>query len=179
MPKKVHNAIQWSKQEPFQLEDPPEEERWHIHEHQTKASKKINTLANKKPKLTTAAANYIPAKGSMTLNKLSEDKGRKVQLNKASLNKPAHKKKNHHISKPAFKATSHPNLSEVNSPLGVVWDASSYSCAYDALFTILYSMWREHTRPEYQAYARTNVYWNLLHNSFQEVSSKTISLERT
>ncbi len=30
-----------------------------------------------------------------------------------------------------------------SEPLGTIWDAQNWSCSYDALFTILWNMWRE------------------------------------
>lgn len=30
------------------------------------------------------------------------------------------------------------------APVGMIWDALNYSCAYDALFTVMYSVWDEH-----------------------------------
>ena len=30
---------------------------------------------------------------------------------------------------------------EPSSPSGLVWDGANYSCAYDALFTVLYDIW--------------------------------------
>jgi len=33
-----------------------------------------------------------------------------------------------------------------SSPSGLIWDGNNYSCAYDALFTILYEIWSTDTR---------------------------------
>ena len=34
---------------------------------------------------------------------------------------------------------------EPSSPSGLVWDGANYSCAYDALFTVLYDIWSNDT----------------------------------
>src|SRR6202047_4550466 len=36
--------------------------------------------------------------------------------------------------------------SNESSPSGLVWDGDNYSCAYDALFTILYEIWSTDTK---------------------------------
>src|ERR1700734_1528823 len=33
-----------------------------------------------------------------------------------------------------------------SSPSGLIWDGDNYSCAYDALFTILYDIWSTDTK---------------------------------
>src|SRR5258705_7083022 len=37
-------------------------------------------------------------------------------------------------------------ISNESSPSGLVWDGDNYSCAYDALFTILYEIWSTDTK---------------------------------
>ena len=31
-------------------------------------------------------------------------------------------------------------------PSGLIWDGANYSCAYDALFTVLYEIWSSDTK---------------------------------
>jgi hypothetical protein len=33
-----------------------------------------------------------------------------------------------------------------SSPAGLIWDGDNYSCAYDALLTILYEVWSNDTK---------------------------------
>ena len=33
------------------------------------------------------------------------------------------------------------NETLVNEPSGIIWDGENYSCAYDALFTVLWNIW--------------------------------------
>jgi hypothetical protein len=63
-------------------------------------------------------------------------------------------------------------------PIGLCWNSETSSCAYDALFTIMYSMWTDNQSPTYLQYAEHNVYWNRLHTSFQEVAAGRIGLDK-
>jgi hypothetical protein len=42
------------------------------------------------------------------------------------------------------------------SPSGLIWDSSNYSCAYDALFTILYEIWSSDIRTWTRRFKKIN-----------------------
>src|SRR5271170_3800452 len=42
-----------------------------------------------------------------------------------------------------YKTTSNPTSYTINAPIGLCWDATDWSCAYDSLFVILYNIWSE------------------------------------
>jgi hypothetical protein len=43
-----------------------------------------------------------------------------------------------------------------SSPSGLIWDGDDYSCAYDALFTILYEIWSTDTKAWTRRFKKIN-----------------------
>ncbi|KAF8573415.1 hypothetical protein K439DRAFT_1280229, partial [Ramaria rubella] len=51
---------------------------------------------------------------------------------------------------------------ENTNPLGVQWNSTTSSCAYDALFMIMHTLWKENDNMSYNTYASHNRHWQLL-----------------
>jgi hypothetical protein len=139
-----------------------DDEHWHSHV-ACHTSVKYNSTKGEPPakKPNQNAYNYEPAQGSKPLTKLSDELGKKPRKKKQT-------KQSDSLSLNAL----------ISSPIAMSWDSSSYSCAYDSLFTVLYSVWQNDPSSEYLSNASKNVYWNMLHTSFNEVKSGDISLNR-
>jgi hypothetical protein len=79
---------------------------------------------------------------------------------------------------PKLKKVSHlVQICSSPSPLGLIWDNIDYSCAYDALYTILHHIWTE--RPLYvESYAENSTqYMKLLIEGFKNVQLNQSSFE--
>ena len=83
-----------------------------------------------KPKSTGQAkstTNFVPAQGTAPILDKTESKKRKVKDDEADM-------------QPTTKVHKY---SLGYKPRGFIWDGNNYSCAYDALFTVLYDIWNE------------------------------------
>ncbi|KZT18056.1 hypothetical protein NEOLEDRAFT_1081082 [Neolentinus lepideus HHB14362 ss-1] len=70
----------------------------------------------------------------------------------------------------------HGNIEETNlAPVGFIWH-STYSCAYDALFTILYNLWSEN-RNKWSTKMKLNNLIGSLITGFLEVNQGEITME--
>jgi len=63
------------------------------------------------------------------------------------------------------------------SPLGLTWDSTDYSCAYDSLFTILHHMWNEGQFNHKKYFENGTHYLQLLHTNFHSLRSNQGTLE--
>jgi len=74
-----------------------------------------------------------------------------------------------------------PNMDMIctdTSPIGLMWDRVNYSCAYDALFSILYYVWITNPHKWNRLFKSLNPRSAVLANTFQKVFSKTASIEQ-
>ena len=63
------------------------------------------------------------------------------------------------------------------SPLGLIWDNMNYSCAYDALYTIFYHVWKEQPH-RVESYTRNNTrHMQLLVDGFKYINDNEIKFE--
>jgi hypothetical protein len=53
-------------------------------------------------------------------------------------------------------------------PPGSQWDGDNYSCAYDALFTILFNIWESNPKKWKKTFKDSNEYLSTLHDGFQK-----------
>ncbi|KAJ7854010.1 hypothetical protein B0H13DRAFT_1642583 [Mycena leptocephala] len=65
------------------------------------------------------------------------------------------------------------------SPVGLKWDDVNYSCAYDALFTLLINVWTSDPERWHAEFATTSASMSILSNGIKAVISGSQSLERT
>lgn len=64
-----------------------------------------------------------------------------------------------------------------SGPLGIVWDGENYSCTYDALFTILLSVWTQNPSRWKARFKDMNRSMNLLASGFHRATEGRCSLE--
>ncbi|KAF8646081.1 hypothetical protein AX16_007404 [Volvariella volvacea WC 439] len=159
-PKLLHNAIRWNKTDPFDLAkgfDQP----WKVIDNSEKTQGKRKRSANDEEDLNKKMVNNqdenpIPKKQKMTF---SSDKSTAVTASKKT------------------NASNQKSVSPSNDfiPQGTQWNANS--CAYDAVITILYNLWK--TNPVYWSYSLQtygNPYFLMLSNEFNKVLDNKKSL---
>ncbi|KAJ7112340.1 hypothetical protein C8R44DRAFT_632156 [Mycena epipterygia] len=62
-------------------------------------------------------------------------------------------------------------------PRGLVWDAINYSCGYDALFTILFNVWKGNPTKWHQSFNAKNEMMKTLSNGFFQSTNQVVALE--
>ncbi|KAJ7237791.1 hypothetical protein C8J57DRAFT_1439129 [Mycena rebaudengoi] len=85
------------------------------------------------------------------------------------------RKKNEQGGQPSKKARLQ---TEVIKPSATMWDNVNYSCAYDALFTLLYDIWQEHPSKWSEFFAAQTKYLEVLSVGFSKFRGKSGSLEK-
>lgn len=142
IPNYLHPAIQWSKSQPFKLQE-SDDALWHIPKNSGSNGKISGTKKND-----TA---YTAAKGSIPIYHINEKvnscKKRKSEEQHKSISK---KYKNQTSCAEVFQQDQS-NMVHVPSsavdmivhPKGLIWDSTNYSCAYDAFFSVLYQLWHQ------------------------------------
>ncbi|KAF6751743.1 hypothetical protein DFP72DRAFT_816147 [Ephemerocybe angulata] len=66
---------------------------------------------------------------------------------------------------------------EAETPKGFIWDSRSYSCAYDALFTVLFNIWYLAQDLWGPRFASINYAMKILSDNFKQVASETLTME--
>lgn len=62
-------------------------------------------------------------------------------------------------------------------PVGVAWDSTNWSCAYDSLFTVLYYVWTTNPHKWNKQFTELNPAAALFANSYQKVYNNTYTVE--
>jgi hypothetical protein len=156
VPENVHSAIRWSKHDRFDMLPEMTDSPWQM-------IQKINGSENKQPKSEKPnMVNFIPAKGSepLTLKRKLEDDT--VKPNVLNLKK---------------RKTSTDETEQHESLLGLVWDGDNYSCAYDALLTILLSIWSQNPSEWKNRFKDMNRIMNVLATGFHRANNDRGTLE--
>jgi hypothetical protein len=125
VPPLTHPALKWSVRDPMPLLSVVTDAPWQIIDKKKKKEVLIET--------TSIQSGFVAAEGSISVKS-----GKKRKLEEAE-NLSASVKK----TKAAQMIVASDNSS---SPDGLIWDGDNYSCAYDALLTILYEIWSTDTK---------------------------------
>jgi len=126
VPPLTHTALRWSVKEPLAFLPVVTDAPWQIigkknnKDNETEIAADVETI-NIQP-------GFVAAKGSVPVN---SQKKRKLEEAENS-NSITKRKRGVQIEI----ASNDPS-----SPSGLIWDGDNYSCAYDALFTVLYEIW--------------------------------------
>jgi hypothetical protein len=78
------------------------------------------------------------------------------------------KRKNENGSDRPKKKQKLTNFDEDDTPPGTQWDGNNYSCAYDALFAILFNIWTTKPKKWKKIFQESNQYLSTLHDGFQK-----------
>ena len=73
------------------------------------------------------------------------------------------KRKNENTSHQPCKKIKFMTSDEDDAPSGTQWDGDNYSCAYDALFAILFNIWKSNPKKWKKIFKDSNEYVSTLH----------------
>ena len=134
VPDLTHPALKWSAKDPLPLLPVVTDAPWQIIE------KKQATKKNKKSGDTEVEGDapevqsgFVAAEGSVPVN---SSKKRRVEDEENDCES----------TKKTKTAQMILASTDSSSPSGLIWDGENYSCAYDALFTVLFEIWSSDTR---------------------------------
>jgi hypothetical protein len=182
VPSAVHPAIKWDKSQPFDKLEDVAVSAWQIIKQ--KEGKKKNGHKNK-----TELSNFVAAKGTAPVVVSASTEGLTKPKNSKLLNcmsavpvpsKPSKKRKVEELDtcvSTELQLKRAKICNTQNWPSGLIWDAENYSCAYDALFTILLSIWSEDPSQWKKHFKDMNATMNLLASGFHRFSENVQTLE--
>jgi hypothetical protein len=141
--------LKWTDKDPLSILPEVHDSPWQI------LKRNSNTIGTKSQTTrSNQTSTFVAAKGSVSINgkkrKLEENniekptKKRKTTENSINCNTQVSSKKRKTDENDIQKSTKRrkiTDISELSSPVGLLWDGENYSCAYDALYTILYNIW--------------------------------------
>ena len=146
VPPLTHPALTWSIKDPMPLLPVVTDAPWQIIDKEKAKEIKVET--------TSIQSGFVTAKGSVSVKSVAV-KGivyvkseKKRSLEEAEISSASVKK-----MKTAQMITGYDNSS---SPSGLIWDNDNYSCAYDALLTILYKIWSTDTNTWTRRFKKIN-----------------------
>ena len=157
-PSSVHPAIRWHRGDPLSMLPVVTDSPWQI-------VQKVNGTKYKESKSKKCMDNFVPANGSVpvTLKRKASDTPDELY------NAPVLKKKRMLTE----------IQSEIQMPLGFIWDGEHYSCAYDAVLTVLLSIWTQEPSKWKRQFKDMNRIMNVLASGFHRVSQDQETLEST
>jgi hypothetical protein len=138
VPKSMPDALKWTNDDDYKIEDLFEEAEWHIIETSKQKKNKTDSKSADKAKEKgnrTNIGRYVPAHGTKLL----------VEVSSLQCTPFGHKRVNHPFDstssvQPGSKQQKMSNIlltSLMVGPKGFQWNGNTYSCAFDSLFTIL------------------------------------------
>ena len=146
VPENLHPSIKWSEKCPNPLAAEVQDIPWQIVNRKEHLNSNLNNSILKAPNA------FVTAKGSMPLQYKTTSTEHKAdnqgELHAIKKLKTLHKShnstskwKNEDKSDGPRKKQKFTTSDEDDAPHGSQWDGDNYSCAYDALFTILFNIW--------------------------------------
>jgi len=156
IPDNVHHAIRWNQRDPLNMLPVVTDSPWQILQKTDKNESKQFKI--KKSNIT----NFVPAEGSVPVilkRKLDDDDENLPVLKKTKI------------------MTVAVNDDQGQGPLGLIWDGENYSCAYDAVFTILLAIWTQNPSKWKAQFKDMNRIMNVLASGFHRVGQNQGTLE--
>ena len=146
VPENLHPSIKWSEKCPNPLAAEVQDIPWQIVNRKEHLNSNLNNSILKAPNA------FVTAKGSMPLQykttsteHKADNQGELHAIKKLKTlhksNNSTSKRKNEDKSDGPRKKQKFTTSDEDDAPHGSQWDGDNYSCAYDALFTILFNIW--------------------------------------
>ena len=135
-----------------------------------------------------APNSFITAKGSMpilfkttSIEHKADTQGEFQVIKKLKTlhnsNNNTSKQKNEKKSDGPRKKQKFTTSDEDDVPPGSQWNGDNYSCAYDALFTILFNIWESNPKKWKKIFKDSNEYLSTLHDGFQKYLRGVSTLE--
>jgi len=159
VPPGVHAAIRWNKRDPFEPLNVVTDSPWKI------LKPEINKPKVKQHKSDTAG--FVAARGSVPVPSFTLSwKKRKTQDEDVETTNKRQK-------------TEVVDVSDIEDqePQGLIWDGQNYSCAYDSLMTILFSIWSNDTKKWNRRFKDMNRTMNVLSLGFNRAQENKSTLE--
>jgi hypothetical protein len=157
VPGNVHPAIRWHKGDPLNMLAVVTDSPWKI-------VQKIDREETQGPKIKkTNLVNFVPAEGSVPVK------------SKRKLDQDINENSDGPVSKKLKMNTD--VIRDVCGPSGLVWDGDNYSCAYDALLTVLLSIWTQNPSKWKKRFKDMNRVMNVLATGFCRASQDQGTLE--
>jgi len=156
VPQVVHRSIQWNNKDPFEMLDVVTDTPWQII-NDSKTDKNKNKVKSTKSDTT----GFVVATGSVSVNMVPK---RKLDVN----NTLQMTKK----SKICVDCSD-----ESQAPQGLIWDGENYSCAYDSVMTILFSIWSQSPTEWKPRFKDMNRIMNVLATGFYRAKENQGTLE--
>jgi hypothetical protein len=153
VPEHVHPSIQWHGNKTYPITQSTLDSPWQIID--KKSVKTVNE---------TLVSHTQPAKGSIAV---PNNKKRKLDDSD---------EKNAGVAK-KLKLSVQDIPNDMQTPVGPEWDAENYSCAYDALYSILCYLWTTNPHKWNKVFQGLNPEMAVLANGFQKVLAGNMSLE--
>jgi hypothetical protein len=180
VPETMHPVIKWSDKCVNPLQPKVLDSPWHV------VNRKNQPTDQLPHQLETydIATQFVTAQGSMPLHfkstetanlkrKSEDDHQNYVKKQKVSHNPNEEinliiKKRKHQVDPDVLSKRQRLEQSDTTAPPGTQWDGENYSCAYDALFTVLYDIWAYKPKKWKNDFKDSNEYLSALHNGFQK-----------
>jgi hypothetical protein len=168
IPPSVPNQLKWTVKDPMELLPIVADSPWQVIDN-SKSNKHVQIYNQSKTERNLKAAtinyletnNFVTAKSTPSFNKTMKRKANQ----------------NEHDDAPKTKIIKVSNTRKY-SPTGLIWDSKNWSCAYDAIFTILYDLWVQNPTKWSKWFSWFSEPLQLLAFGFKEVIKDHISLEQ-
>ena len=164
VPKNVHTSIRWSKNDPIDKLNVVTDTPWQMVKN---IAKNKTTVSSFKSDL----IGFVAAKGSVPVEHASKVEKRKLDTDVVV---------GQSLKKMKVEDDTPENLDlveEPDGPQGFIWDGENYSCAYDAVMTILLSIWSKEPMMWKTRFKGMNRIMNILASGFYKVEGGQGSLE--
>src|SRR6202051_4224527 len=182
VPENLHPSIKWSAQCPNPLAAESQDIPWQILNRKEHLNSDLNNSIVKAPNVFVTAKGSIPLQFKTTSTKHKADNEgelyaiKKLKTLHNSNNNTSKRKNENKLDEPRKKQKFTP-FDEDDAPPGSQWDGDNYSCAYDALFTILFNIWVSNPKKWKKILKNSNQYLSTLHDGFQKYLRGASTLE--
>jgi len=160
VPDEVPDTLRWTKSDPLNVLKVQTDTKWQLIE-----------------KFKEKATKYTPASGTVAIDNNKSKKRKADEISSdTEVDRDLSDIKADNIPSVAVISNKRPNINldvqNQDAPIGLIWDSQDYSCAYDALFTILGDIWVFNPTMWTREFGLMSSFANKLGLGFQQVSLK-------
>ena len=165
VPDEVPDTLRWTKSDPLNVLKVQTDTKWQLIE-----------------KFKEKATKYTPASGTVAIDNNKSKKRKADEISSdTEVDRDLSDIKADNIPSVAVISNKRPNINldvqNQDAPIGLIWDSQDYSCAYDALFTILGDIWVFNPTMWTREFGLMSSFTNKLGLGFQQVSLKQKDFE--
>jgi hypothetical protein len=178
MPDNMHPAIQWSATSNFELQPDNSTVSWHIPKRNTTKGKK-----NQEEGTVPLHSNEAVKKRPLDIDEVLPYKKQKKVVNSEDISGNASmstckRKAESETYLPSKKTRLIGSSPSDSAPVGLMWDGINYSCAYDALLTVIHSIWQQDPIKWSDRLSEVSPNMKLLTDGFNAMEETHITFER-